>query len=52
MKRPRTISKWIAGAIVGLLALAHLYLAIDHLTDVIAGIVIGVTIPLVAFRLW
>jgi tRNA A-37 threonylcarbamoyl transferase component Bud32/membrane-associated phospholipid phosphatase len=49
--RPRTIGKWIVGAIVGAVSIAHVYLAVDHPTDVVAGIILGVTIPLVAFRL-
>jgi tRNA A-37 threonylcarbamoyl transferase component Bud32/membrane-associated phospholipid phosphatase len=48
--RSRWIGKWIAGAIVGALALARLYLAVDHPTDVLFGIVIGVSVPLIAFR--
>lgn len=49
--RARTIAKWAAGTLVGFLAVSHLYLATYHLTDVVAGVVIGVTIPLAAFRL-
>ncbi|MGH2755808.1 MAG: phosphatase PAP2 family protein [Actinomycetota bacterium] len=49
--RPRTWAKWISGVLIGALALARLYLAVDHPTDVIYGIIVGVTIPLVAFRM-
>jgi membrane-associated phospholipid phosphatase len=48
--RPRTLAKWISGIVIGLLAFARLYLAVDHPTDVIFGAVLGVAIPLVAFR--
>jgi tRNA A-37 threonylcarbamoyl transferase component Bud32/membrane-associated phospholipid phosphatase len=48
--RPRWIGKLIASGIVGALALARVYLAVDHPTDVLFGIVIGVSIPLIAFR--
>ena len=49
--RPRTIGKWIVGVILVAVSTAHLYLAVDHPSDVIAGIILGVTVPLVAFRL-
>ena len=49
--RTRTIGKWVAGAILVAVSIAHLYLGVDHPSDVIAGIIIGVTVPLVAFRL-
>jgi tRNA A-37 threonylcarbamoyl transferase component Bud32 len=48
--RRRQQAKAVVAAIVGLVALARLYLAIDTLTTVLLGIVIGVMIPLVAFR--
>jgi tRNA A-37 threonylcarbamoyl transferase component Bud32 len=48
--RPRWTAKWIAGGIVGALALARVYLALDHPTDVLFGIVVGVSFPLIAFR--
>jgi tRNA A-37 threonylcarbamoyl transferase component Bud32 len=48
--RARWIGKWIAGGMVGALALARVYLAVDHPTDALFGIVIGVAIPLIAFR--
>ena len=41
----------MVAAIVALVALARLYLAIDTPTTVLVAIIIGVTIPLVAFRL-
>jgi tRNA A-37 threonylcarbamoyl transferase component Bud32/membrane-associated phospholipid phosphatase len=48
--RPRWIGKWVAGALIGALGLARVYLGVDHPTDVLFGIVLGVAIPLVAFR--
>jgi tRNA A-37 threonylcarbamoyl transferase component Bud32/membrane-associated phospholipid phosphatase len=48
--RPRWTGKLVAGGIVGALAVARVYLAVDHPTDVLFGIVIGVSIPLIAFR--
>ena len=49
--RARTVGKWVAGAILIAVSIAHLYLGVDHPSDVIAGIIMGVTVPLVAFRL-
>jgi tRNA A-37 threonylcarbamoyl transferase component Bud32 len=49
--RRRQQAKAVVAAIVALVALARLYLAVDTLTSVVAAIVIGVMIPLVAFRL-
>jgi tRNA A-37 threonylcarbamoyl transferase component Bud32/membrane-associated phospholipid phosphatase len=49
--RLRDAGKWVAAALVALLAFSRLYLAQDHPTDVLVAVVFGVTIPLVAFRL-
>ena len=49
--RRRQQGKVVVAAMVALVGLARLYLAIDTPTTVLVGIVIGVTIPLVAFRL-
>ena len=49
--RSRTIAKWLAGALIGALALSRLYLAVDHPSDVLVAIIFGVAIPLTAFRL-
>jgi tRNA A-37 threonylcarbamoyl transferase component Bud32 len=49
--RRRQQGKAVVAGIVALVALARLYLAIDTPTTVLVGIVIGVTIPLVGFRL-
>jgi hypothetical protein len=48
--RRRQQGKAVVAAIVVLVALARLYLAIDTPTTVLLGIIIGVMIPLVAFR--
>jgi tRNA A-37 threonylcarbamoyl transferase component Bud32 len=48
--RRRQQGKVIVAAIVALVALARLYLAVDTPTTVLVAIVIGVAIPLVAFR--
>jgi len=48
--RPREISKWIVGGLILALVFARLYLAVDHPTDAGFGAIMGVAIPLVAFR--
>jgi tRNA A-37 threonylcarbamoyl transferase component Bud32 len=49
--RRRQQGKALVAGIIALVALARLYLAVDTLTSVVVAIVIGVMIPLVAFRL-
>jgi membrane-associated phospholipid phosphatase/tRNA A-37 threonylcarbamoyl transferase component Bud32 len=49
--RVRQLGKAAIGVLVGALSLALLYLAVNSPTDVVIGAIIGVTIPLVAFRL-
>jgi tRNA A-37 threonylcarbamoyl transferase component Bud32 len=48
--RPRSRGKWAVGAILVLLALVRMYLAVDNPSDLVAGIVLGVAVPVVAFR--
>jgi tRNA A-37 threonylcarbamoyl transferase component Bud32/membrane-associated phospholipid phosphatase len=48
--RPRQIAKPVIAAVVVALGLARVYLAVDSPSDVLVGAIIGVTIPLVAFR--
>jgi len=49
--RRRTIGKWVVCGLLGVTALARLYLAQDHPTDILAGVILGVAVPLAAFRL-
>jgi tRNA A-37 threonylcarbamoyl transferase component Bud32/membrane-associated phospholipid phosphatase len=49
--RPRAVGKWAVAGVVALLGVARMYLAVDHPTDVLVGVVFGVAIPLAAFRL-
>ena len=49
--RPRTIGKWVVVGLLLVTGASRLYLAQDHPTDVLAGIVLGVAAPLAAFRL-
>jgi len=47
---PRTAAKLIIGVLVGLFAASRLYLAVDHPSDVVVAITLGVALPLLAFR--
>ena len=48
--RPRSVAKAAVAAVVTLFCLSRLYLAVDHPDDVLSGIVLGVAIPVAAFR--
>jgi membrane-associated phospholipid phosphatase/tRNA A-37 threonylcarbamoyl transferase component Bud32 len=50
--RLRTIGKWTVAALLLVTAASRLYLAQDHPTDVLAGVVLGVAAPLAAFRIF
>jgi tRNA A-37 threonylcarbamoyl transferase component Bud32 len=47
----RRRGRWVAGAALGLLATAQLYLGVDHPSDVFSALAIGWSLPVVAFRL-
>jgi tRNA A-37 threonylcarbamoyl transferase component Bud32 len=49
--RARNIAKWATVAFVIIFSLARLYLGVDHPSDVIVAAIIGVAVPLTAFRL-
>jgi membrane-associated phospholipid phosphatase/tRNA A-37 threonylcarbamoyl transferase component Bud32 len=44
--RFRTIAKWVIGGLLFVTALSRLYLAQDHPTDIVAGVILGVAVPL------
>ena len=48
--RWRNTGKWVAAAVVAVVAVARMALGVDAPTDVLVGVGIGVTIPLLAFR--
>ena len=50
--RWRQAGKWAATAVVALVAIARMHLGVEAPTDVVVGAVIGVTIPLLGFRLF
>jgi tRNA A-37 threonylcarbamoyl transferase component Bud32 len=47
----RARTAWVVGPAIALVAVARLFLAVDHPTDVAAALVTGVALPVVAFRL-
>ncbi len=49
--RFRTVGKWVVCGLLVLTAMSRLYLAQDHPTDILAGVILGVAVPLAAFRL-
>ncbi|PWW22583.1 PAP2 superfamily protein [Geodermatophilus normandii] len=49
--RRRNAAKWVVLVLLLVTAASRLYLAQDHPTDVVAGVVLGVAAPLAAFRL-
>ncbi|RBY78141.1 hypothetical protein DQ238_13140 [Geodermatophilus sp. TF02-6] len=49
--RARTVGKWVVVGLLALTGASRLYLAQDHPTDVVAAVVLGVAVPLAAFRL-
>jgi tRNA A-37 threonylcarbamoyl transferase component Bud32/membrane-associated phospholipid phosphatase len=48
--RPRFLAKCAAAAVIWLVAFARLYLGVDHITDILFGILLGVSVPIVGFR--
>ena len=50
--KPRDIAKWATGVIVVAVCFARLYLGVDHPSDVLSGLILGIAIPLIAFRLF
>lgn len=49
--RLRDRGKLVAGGLVALVVLARLYLGVDHPTDALTAVVLGVAIPLAGWRL-
>jgi tRNA A-37 threonylcarbamoyl transferase component Bud32/membrane-associated phospholipid phosphatase len=49
--RPRWWGMWAAAGVLVLLGLARMYLALDYPSAVVAGVILGVGIPVVVFRL-
>jgi tRNA A-37 threonylcarbamoyl transferase component Bud32/membrane-associated phospholipid phosphatase len=50
--RPRGRAKLVVAGVLAVVIGSRLYLAVDHPFDVVAGLVIGIAVPLAAFRLF
>jgi membrane-associated phospholipid phosphatase len=50
--RPRTWAKWVVAGVVGAFVLSRLYLGVDHPSDDVVGLTLGVAVPLAAFRIF
>lgn len=48
--RWRNRAKWMAGAPMAALCLSRLYLGVDHPSDILVALVIGMAVPVLAFR--
>jgi len=48
--RPRYLAKWASAGVIAIVWIARTYLAVDHVGDLVVGVLIGVTVPIVAFR--
>jgi tRNA A-37 threonylcarbamoyl transferase component Bud32 len=48
--RGRYTAKWAAGAALGVLAIARMYLGVDRASDLLFGVLLGATAPVIAFR--
>ncbi len=48
--RPRDWAKLAAAGAIAITGLLRIYLGVDHFTDVVFGAIVGVAIPLAAFR--
>src|SRR6201984_2903844 len=48
--RPRRYAKTAVAVLVAAFCLARLYLAVDHVDDVLFGVALGVAMPVMAFR--
>ncbi|HXJ64377.1 MAG TPA: hypothetical protein VNN79_11535, partial [Actinomycetota bacterium] len=48
----RRVGKWVAWALLVLLIGANWYLAVDHPSDDLVAVVLGVAVPLIAYRLF
>ena len=50
--RPRFWAKIAVGGAIAIIGALRIYLGVDHFTDVVFGAIVGVAIPLAAFRLF
>ena len=50
--RPRRIALWVCGVAIALLAVARVYLGVDHPSDVLFAAIVGVAASVIAFRIF
>ncbi|CAN5162325.1 hypothetical protein BH18ACT4_BH18ACT4_06550 [soil metagenome] len=50
--RARNTAKWVVAGLLAVFVVARLYLGVDHPTDVVIGLILGVGIPVLGFRLF
>jgi membrane-associated phospholipid phosphatase/tRNA A-37 threonylcarbamoyl transferase component Bud32 len=50
--RPRWYAKVVLGTVLVAFALSRMYLAVDHPSDVVFGLILGVAIPVMFFRVF
>lgn len=50
--RPRRIAKWASWFAIAWLAVARIYLGVDHPSDIVFALILGWGIPLVAYRVF
>ena len=50
--RPRMYAKYLGAAVLILASLLRIYLGIDHFTDALFGVILGISIPVAIFRAW
>src|SRR6266705_1256993 len=48
--RPRAWAKWVSWTLLAMLALAEIYLAQNHPSDILFGLVLGLALPVLAYR--
>src|SRR2546428_10914916 len=48
--QPRLWAKIAAGAAIAIIGTLRIYLGVDHFTDAVFGAIVGVALPLAAFR--
>ncbi len=48
--KPRRVGKWVGWALIALLVASKWYLAVDHPFDDLVAVVLGVALPLLAYR--
>ncbi|HEX6230245.1 MAG TPA: phosphatase PAP2 family protein [Actinomycetota bacterium] len=48
--RPRFVAKSLAAGILAAVWIARTYLGVDHLSDLVFGVILGTSVPIVAFR--